>query len=208
LPLVRRSRETPVLLASVLAWAACLSALALVAVHAPRPLLAAPWLAIIPLYQRLKREDALVRRTRRELAALLQAEPGISLAEAGRRLALSPRSVAYHVRLLERLGVVVLRRSQGKLRIYLNGSAKQVPPEECLAASHRVASRILEELSLRGLSRADLHARLPSIPRTTIHWHVRRLLALGIVREETEPGRGAARLSLADEADKDARETL
>lgn len=139
--------------------------------------------ALIPLYHRLQCDDLAAQPSRRRLLVLLQREPGSSLANAGRLLSISPRSVAYHVRLLERAGIVVVRRNAGKLCLYLNGTA---PSREqgADAITHPFASRILSELSKGPLSRPELRGRIPTAPRTTVYWHLRRLIALGWVQEQ------------------------
>lgn len=142
-----------------------------------------------------------VEPTRELVAAVVRDNPGSTASDVARALDLSVKTVQYHVRFLEKSGAVIARRLPGRVRLYVPGMA---PPRERAAAvdraSHPVADAILKEVEARqATTRRDLQSRL-AYPRSTIGWHLRRLIDHGLVTERPTATGAHLALEAADSA--------
>lgn len=133
-----------------------------------------------PLYTRLDRAKVVGHPARRALLQLLEREPGVHLEAAQRALGVGAGTLAHHVGILERAGLLRVQRAGRFRRLYpaaLNGQAALRdaalrPPRS--AALHKLVT----EHPGVGLREA---ARLLGVPASSLQWHVARLEQAGLV---------------------------
>lgn len=137
-------------------------------------------------------EALLACETRRRLLAALQGEAGLTAAALSERLGVGHNSVLYHVRLLERGGLVVVARRDGPrsfLHVYPAGqSLRGMDREAALAvtaAPARAVATALVDGGARGLTVHGLTA-LTGLAEHVVRYHLRRFGEAGLVvaREE------------------------
>ncbi len=142
---------------------------------------------LAPLYTRLRRSDVLDHATRDRLLAAVAAEPGLPLAALGRRAGASGTTVAYHLHLLERHGLVASRR-EGPFRVFYAPEAVRDAPTDVLTSAER---RVLDLLARDGpLTQRALAERL-DVTKQAVNYHVKRLARRGLLAVED---RGGARV--------------
>ncbi len=136
---------------------------------------------------------------RREVARTVGDLPGIHFSGLVRRLDLAPGQVQYHVRRLLGEGTVV--------RASLYGRTHYFPPgydafeRGALALCHRETARdVLVYLLEDGPSEPASVARALDIARSTLEWHLDRLVEQGLV-EKRRDARGRVELELARPSD-------
>lgn len=127
-----------------------------------------PGLGLFPLYARLAPRRALEHPRRASMVALLREEPGLSLAEVQRKLALSNGVARHHVALLEAAGVV---------RVVQDGPLRRLWPVESarVAPTPALRERALLTLRERGPMRAPELAHALGVSRQALHYHLKRL---------------------------------
>lgn len=142
-------------------------------------------LVVSALYSRFASKHALLAHpVRAAVMAQVAARPGTSSLALQKTLNLNRSTLLYHLRLLEREGCVRLASVNQSLRVHLPGQAPagRVEPE----LEHPTRGQVLSALvsAPRGLTRAELHAALPSMPLRTRNHTIARLKALGLIRAE------------------------
>ncbi len=138
---------------------------------------------LAPLYTRLAPRDLLLHERRRRLHEIARQEPGLHLRELGRRAGLSWSVARFHVRMLEKGGLLRLDRRGGRARVYPAGA------QTVAAALHPVAQRILDALPEDGapLDVRDLRERV-GVSRQLLSHHLDRLAEEGrVVRAGARP---------------------
>jgi predicted transcriptional regulator len=88
---------------------------------------------VLILYSRLKRDHALTNETRRRIYELVCQEPGIRVGTVASRLQLSPKTVSYHVKMLQMKFGLLKSPSDAATRLLPVG--KLTGTEEALALS-------------------------------------------------------------------------
>lgn len=152
--------------------------------------------------------------TRATVADAVARHPGIHVNALVRRLDLAPGQVQYHLRRLRAADAVVAEPLYGRTHYY--------PPSytdwerRALALLRReTAGDVVAALLVEGEARpADLAARL-DLARSTLEWHLDRLVAEGLVEKRREdrrvtlaPAAPGATARLLREADPTLRERL
>jgi predicted transcriptional regulator len=138
------------------------------------------------LFSRLQAPALLEHETRALLLQVVQAEPGIHFQALVRRSGLANGTAVHHLRKLEEGGWVV-GRSMGRYTCYFPGAS----PERSQLAQAPVtrsdgARRILAEIAANpGLSGQQIALRLGVQP-STVTYHVRRMLEVGLVQAERD----------------------
>lgn len=132
---------------------------------------------------------------RRRLLDEVQKYPGLHLRELARALGIPPSHAQYHLRVLEKTGLVAVERQEGYLRHYPT-KATPVGNLPHLGAHERGMLRLLRQpailrilvvLLLDGpLALAELGRRCGVTPATSWH-HVQRLSREGIVERSPAP---------------------
>lgn len=126
--------------------------------------------------------------TRRALVDRIRAQPGATVADLARDLAVAHSTATYHLRRLERERVVVSLAKRGRLHWFVNGQA--TPAERAVAVSRRLprAEQVLSRVPRDGA--APLGAIAEGLPMTKpgVIWHLKRLETLGLVLSEGPAG--------------------
>jgi predicted transcriptional regulator len=154
--------------------------------------LLASGLAAIAAYMmgfRYVRSDNLLEHSfRQQLVDLVRKNPGMHLREVARQLNLTTTNASYHLRVLEKHGVI---RSE-----HLNGKRVYFP-----AAGPEAKRRYLAQAMLHRDARADVLRAVAAHPGTNqsriasmtsqhqgaVGWHLRRLMSAGLVDEQRTP---------------------
>jgi predicted transcriptional regulator len=133
--------------------------------------------------------------TRRRIADRVHADPGIHFSALVRELDLAPGQVQYHLRRLSRAGEAVAEQVSGRTHYY--------PPEydewerRALALLRRETSAdVVVVLAEHGPARPSAVAERVGIARSTLEWHLARLVDCGLV-EKRRDARGRVTLALA-----------
>jgi DNA-binding transcriptional ArsR family regulator len=137
------------------------------------------WLFALPLFSRFDRDSAGDHPRRQEVLAAVEAAPGISLNELGRRTEIPKGALTHHLRVLERHGLLTSRRERVWTRFF--------PPNFVRRRVAIVTTRQedVTQLLVRepGLSQSDLASRL-GLQRKAAQYHLDRLEEAGIVRSD------------------------
>lgn len=126
--------------------------------------------------------------TRTSIVDAIDARPGIHFSELARRLDLAPGQLQYHLRQLEADDAVVKDQFSGQTHYYPAGYDDW--ERRALAVLRRetageIVARLLEDEPLRpGALTADL-----DIARSTLEWHLDRLVTVGLVEKRRHDGR-------------------
>ena len=134
----------------------------------------------LPLYTRLHKEEVLDNEKRGMIRGAIASDPGIHYSEILRRLDMSNGNAAHHLQTLEREGIIWSRNDGRYKRFYPAGMKLAEIP----ANLNPLQTDIFEMLQERdGLSKSEL-ARALEASFPTIHRHVGRMAAMGVVRLE------------------------
>jgi DNA-binding transcriptional ArsR family regulator len=148
-------------------------------------------LAPLALYHRIRGNSTLDNATRKTIYDAVCATPGLGVQEIAHLAGVTYSTTSYHLDRLIEAGMVVMSGNGNRLRYYKNGG--QISEEErrlLPILENAEVCRILEAILDRPYTyRAALAERL-GVSTTTINWHLKRLLELGLVRE-TREGRSA-----------------
>jgi len=134
----------------------------------------------LPLYTRLHRGELLDNDSRGMIRGCIISEPGIHYSAIIRRLGMTNGEAAHHLQTLEREGIIWSRNDGRFKRFYPAGMKLADAPMNL----NRLQTAIFETLRERdGLSKSEL-SRVLEASFPTIHRHVSRLAAMGVVRLE------------------------
>jgi predicted transcriptional regulator len=136
-------------------------------------------------FRHVRSDNLLEHSFRHGLLRLVRAEPGIHLREVARRMGLTTNNAAYHLRVLEKHGLIRSERWNGK-RVYAP------------AVASGARGRMLAHAALQHAGRADVLRAVVEHPGTNqtrlavltgqhqgaAGWHLRRLMGAGLVQEE------------------------
>lgn len=138
------------------------------------------------LFSRVSRSKALDHGARSEIYELVKSNPGISSHEVVERLGLGWSTVTYHMSVLERTELVVAHK-EGRHRRYFdrtsglfaNGRKKVVS-----VLKNETSARIAEAVRERpGLVQRRIAEEFDLAP-SSVNWHIKRLVASGLVVKE------------------------
>ncbi|HEV8360400.1 MAG TPA: helix-turn-helix domain-containing protein [Candidatus Thermoplasmatota archaeon] len=130
------------------------------------------------------RDNVLEHTFRHEMVALVRADPGLHLREIARRLDTTTSNAAYHLRVLQKHGLVRGEHVNGKL-VFVPAAGREEQRRHVAGAllHARTRASIVAELSARpGASQSAL-ATLTHQRQSAVAWHLRQLVAAGLVEE-------------------------
>jgi predicted transcriptional regulator/chitodextrinase len=134
----------------------------------------------MPLYTKLKKENVLDHFTRGKIYGYILANPGDHYNSIQQAVNVPNGSFAYHISVLEKEGFIKSTRI-GMNRCFFPAEMRIPSQEGTLRASQRlIVERILEE---PGISQKDIAAYL-GVSSSTINYHIKDLLELGVVETE------------------------
>jgi len=139
-----------------------------------------PGLGLFALYARLAPRRALEHPRREAMLALVRAEPGLTLADVQRRLALSNGVARHHVALLQSAGLVRRSHDGARRRLWPIGAA--------IVAAPSLGERAVTLVEQRGPMRAAEIADALGVSRQSLHYHLKRLEADGRLVARREGG--------------------
>jgi predicted transcriptional regulator len=110
--------------------------------------------------------------------------PGASIQDIATMLGISHPTAAYHLKILERNGLIVPMRDGNRARYFKRSEALSQEQQRLVAANRGERTKQILEIVARQpmIHRKEL-ARLLSVPRTTVNWHVDRLVQMGLLAE-------------------------
>lgn len=169
---------------------------------------ALPALAAFALYSRMKGADVLESEPRKRLLAALDGA-GLGVDAAAKLTGLAYGTAQYHLDKLVECGYAVRETHTGRVLYFKNGGSFNADEREAIALlANAETLRVLSDvLANPGTYRAAVADRLGVTP-TTVSWHLKRLVAHRLVREEKNGRRqllavdGARLASLAGVAEK------
>ncbi|MFB6077554.1 MAG: winged helix-turn-helix transcriptional regulator [Halarchaeum sp.] len=132
-------------------------------------------------------DDALELESRRDIYASVRDAPGVHVRELERRHDYAKGTLQYHLRELERAGLVEAHDDGKFTRYYASEDAFDGADRAVLSALRRQNSRrVLAHLFADGaLSTSALADRLDRSP-STVSWHLSRLTDAGVVERERD----------------------
>lgn len=137
---------------------------------------------VAPLFARLTRRDITDHPVRSRILAIVARQPGVSAAEISDQEGINIGTLDYHLDILLRDGQVRAAKAGRNRLLFLPGSGADVARVGEVSAPGRgdLARAILQE---PGLHAAALAERL-GLSRATVHHHLGRLEAAGLIRIE------------------------
>jgi DNA-binding transcriptional ArsR family regulator len=142
-------------------------------------------LLIPPLYSRIHREKLLDHPLRAKLYEVVAAHPGIHIEELARVAGMSRSTTVYHLHLLVRHGHLTALGRAKTTHYYANNGRTDPDDKErrALLASPRARALAAAIAENPGVTRLQVGAMV-GIGASTVSWHLGRLMALGLVREQ------------------------
>jgi predicted transcriptional regulator len=183
------TRAAQLVAASGVGAAVAMAAGVLALLPAARGAALAPFVA---LYSRVADREALAQETRRRIHDVIAASPGVGQAQLLRRAGVGAGALTRHLRVLERAGLVVVRRRGTRRALYPSHHPDARVPHR---ATSDAQERVLAALSPAPLTQRELAERL-GLSQQGVSHHVRRLERLGLVRA-LAGGRAPARWARA-----------
>ena len=144
--------------------------------------------AVAAGWRHVQRRNALDHPTRVALLALIRRQPGLHLRALARATAQPVQRAAYHLQVLERLGLVASQRLGGRRCYHEAGVAPEVRRAllEAAALPGPAARDVLAFIATHpGASQSEVARQLGMLPGRA-RWHLRRLAAQGALVEARE----------------------
>lgn len=140
---------------------------------------------VLALYRRIAHPDLLQNPSRAAVYDVVRTRNGIRVRDLAHVLDLDRTTIEYHIRQLERGSYVASRRVGRDTRVYLSSEQPRgsQAAERSAAVLHPISKSILAATAVEGGATRGEIARATGIPRSTVNWHVRRLLGLSLVAE-------------------------
>lgn len=136
-------------------------------------------------WRHLQQGTLLDNPTRAHILGLLRAHPGLHLRALARGTDLSVAQAAYHLRVMERMGIVRSQRLAGKLCFHEAGAAPEVRRalQEAALQPGDAARRVLAFVADHpGASQSEVARELDMLPGSARH-HLQRLTSQGALTE-------------------------
>ncbi|UCD91795.1 MAG: winged helix-turn-helix transcriptional regulator [Methanobacteriota archaeon] len=138
------------------------------------------------LYVKLKEEDILGQFTRGRIHGYIEANPGEHFGAIRKALSLSSGNAIYHLRVLEKEGLIVSRNDGVYKRFYPKGGI--MPPDNGAPLSE-IHQRILSCVGeSAGISQKEI-GNLLGLHQSTLAYQLQKLLKAGLIRRERVGGR-------------------
>lgn len=144
-------------------------------------------LPVWAMYRRIRATRALDQPQRKDIYDRVVAEPGMTPGDLRAATGLHYTTCVHHLRILERLGMIELKRLGGQLRVFENHSRYSPTEARALAAARSPTARALLWLALArpGVTQADAAKHL-GVARSTVKHHVDRLVEWGVLQVEAD----------------------
>lgn len=138
-------------------------------------------LTLLAGFTRIAPARAAEHPARAALLRVLRSKPGACAHELADKTGMSRSLVQHHLRVLEQADLVEFRRLGRLIRVFAIGQS--TPEEKARALSDRGCGLdVLTTVQSRpGIAQRDIAAETGLAP-STVHWHVRRLEAAGVLR--------------------------
>jgi DNA-binding MarR family transcriptional regulator len=139
-------------------------------------------------FRHIHRENLLENTFRHQVLALLRASPGLHLREVARRLGTTTTNASYHLRMLEKHGLICSERTHGK-RVYVPASGREEHARNIARSVALQSSRasILRDVTLHvGTNQCAIAGRTGQ-RQGAVSWHVRQLVEAGLIEERRTP---------------------
>lgn len=137
--------------------------------------------ALVPLYSRVEKPEALRHPVRAQLAALIEAEPGIHFKALARRLGLGNGQAEYHLGKLVQLDLVTRQSGSGFNCYFLKGKVDRRIMGASGVLKAAGARAILAAIVARPGSSASNLVQATGLSAPTVHYHVNRLRLADLV---------------------------
>ena len=159
------------------------------------PLVAAALAVLALLYHRLRGGELPAQATRRAILAEVASRQGLTERGLARAVGVHPTTARYHLRRLVADRLLVARKASKTIHFFLPGHATEGAATREAALASPAARAIVEAARAQpGLGVRDVVLAV-ALDRTTVHHHVARLAAAGVLR--IERGGRALRLHAA-----------
>jgi len=132
----------------------------------------------IPLFTRMKKTAVLDNFTRGQLHGYIVANPGVHMNAIRDRFELSNGEVAYHLRVLEREGLVSSMSDGLRRRFYPGeGAGQQERPQELTVAQNLLVSLMEQSPGITGSELAKLAGTSPQV----VNYHLKKLWRMDLI---------------------------
>lgn len=130
--------------------------------------------------------DKKLNERTQQVLEFIRENPGLSFNEISRRMELAPGVLQYHIHKLEKLGLIVSKRS-GLKRHYFPASIFSEREKEILAllSSENVREIIMALIANPGITQMELCDKTGLTP-PTINYYMKRLNELGLVENKRD----------------------
>jgi predicted transcriptional regulator len=135
----------------------------------------------IPLFTRMKKAAVLDNFTRGQLHGYITANPGVHMNAIRDRFELSNGEVAYHLRVLEREGLVS-SMSDGLRRRFYPGERAERPGQELTVAQNLLISLMEQSPGITGSELARLAGTSPQV----VNYHLKKLWRMDLIRMDRD----------------------
>ncbi|HEV8360399.1 MAG TPA: MarR family transcriptional regulator [Candidatus Thermoplasmatota archaeon] len=139
-------------------------------------------------FRHVHKDNLLENTFRHQLLALIRASPGLHLREISRRLGTTATNAAYHLRVLEKHGLVRSEHLNGK-RVFMPPAGREAHRRDLARSVLHTGTRaaILRAIADRPGSNQSALATRTAQHQGAVCWHLRQLMAAGLVEEERTP---------------------
>ncbi|MGQ0534525.1 MAG: winged helix-turn-helix transcriptional regulator [Methanobacteriota archaeon] len=152
------------------------------------------------LFRRLRAVDLLDQPQRRALYETILSSPGLTAGALATRAGLHYTSVQHHLRILDEMGLVELRRVAGRIHCFENhGRFSRAASDLHAVLQGATARRLLAFLSAHPGATPSEAARALALRPSTVKHHMDRLAGFGLLR--IEPAGGRLHLFLSSSVD-------
>jgi predicted transcriptional regulator len=137
--------------------------------------------AAVAGFSRISRAQVEDQPTREKVANAIRADPGVTAMEMHQGLALTYTTIVYHLRVLEREGIIN-SVTDGRYRRFFAAADVDVGKRGAMSALRNQRTRGLFDLitDRPGIPHRQL-AKHAGISRPAVYWHMERLQAAGLV---------------------------
>lgn len=148
----------------------------------------------IGLFTRLRRGDVLQHPLRARVLQEIQASPGLHVQEVARRIGRSRRTIKHHVDVLVSAGLIAVSHGPRETSLFARVTWPSAMMQGIALLRSPASRGLLADLQHRpGSSSLEAARRLGRSP-ATVHHHVKRLLAAGLLTNDAKGPHGALRL--------------
>jgi DNA-binding transcriptional ArsR family regulator len=143
-------------------------------------------LPVLGLYARVTRAEVFDNSVRERIFHAIKANPGLSASDLAKAAGVSWGTTIYHLDVLEQNRMVTSLRKGRHRRYFENGAALTVPKETVAVLQNPVTAQVVTSIQGQpGATQKELAGRVGLTPQA-LHWHLQRLVAVGLVRKERD----------------------